>query len=181
MFEPIHAATYFARMQQQIDVEETRDALKQGIYACVQNVGLLAQQGMDQSEILTRVADIIRDRQKGDQLEASLSEPSPRRLRRPNSRRPPGEAGATEPGCVARARQRPVFRWAPPQVRPGSAPVADTICRCCLPVSGAAVNPSCPHPSAAGSRHKGEALPPPSGRASPALQVARSRFRFSHP
>ena len=86
------------QMQQQIDVEETRDALKQGIYAYVQSIGLLAQQGMDPSEILARVAEIIRDRQKGDQLEDIVVRAFAPKAPPPELEAAPGEAGATEPG-----------------------------------------------------------------------------------
>lgn len=53
------------QLQVQIDNEQTTDALKQGIFAYVQSVGILAQQGQDPAEVLTRAAKIISLREKG--------------------------------------------------------------------------------------------------------------------
>ncbi len=67
------------QIQTQIDNEQVTDALKQGVFAYVQSVGILAQQGQDPVQILTRVARIIGAREKGAPMhEAILSafEPS---------------------------------------------------------------------------------------------------------
>lgn len=53
------------QMQVEIDNEQTVDALKQGVFAYAQSVGLLAQQGQDPAEVLTRVARLIELRSKG--------------------------------------------------------------------------------------------------------------------
>ncbi len=53
------------QLQTQIDNEQVTDALKQGVFAYVQSVGILAQQGQDPVAILTRTARIITAREKG--------------------------------------------------------------------------------------------------------------------
>lgn len=74
------------QMQTEIDNEQVTDALKQGVFAYVQSVGLLAQQGQDPTQILSGVAKIIELRSKGKPFhEAVLEvftppEPSPEEL-----------------------------------------------------------------------------------------------------
>lgn len=53
------------QMQAQIDNEQVTDALKQGIFAMLSSVGIMAQQGMDPTEVLRRSAAIIEMREKG--------------------------------------------------------------------------------------------------------------------
>lgn len=70
------------QLQQQIDIEETNDALKQGLFAMLQAMGILAQQGMDPVLLLNQAAQVIESREKGKPLhEAILAafapEPSP--------------------------------------------------------------------------------------------------------
>lgn len=57
------------QLQQDVDVEETRDALKQGVFAMAQNLGAMIQNGMDPSQVLSQIATLIARRQKGDPLE----------------------------------------------------------------------------------------------------------------
>lgn len=60
------------QLQTQIDNEQVTDALKQGVFAYVQSVGILAQQGQDPVEILTRVARIIGNREKGAPMHEAI-------------------------------------------------------------------------------------------------------------
>jgi hypothetical protein len=60
------------QLQTQIDNEQVTDALKQGVFAYVQSVGVLAQQGQDPVEILTRVARIITAREKGSPMHEAI-------------------------------------------------------------------------------------------------------------
>lgn len=53
------------QMQQMVDAEETTDALKQGVFAMLSSMGILAQQGMDPTKLLMQTAQIIEDREKG--------------------------------------------------------------------------------------------------------------------
>lgn len=74
------------QLQTQIDNEQVTDALKQGVFAYVQSVGLLAQQGQDPMEVLTRVAKIISFREKGKPMHEAIleafepPEPTPEQL-----------------------------------------------------------------------------------------------------
>lgn len=61
------------QLQQNIDVEEMRDALKQGVLAYVQAIGPIAEQGGDPSVILQVLAQAVEGRQKGKSLETLLS------------------------------------------------------------------------------------------------------------
>lgn len=57
------------QLQQNVDAEELRDALKQGLLAYVQAMGPMAAQGQDPKDILTVLAEVIAGRQKGGALE----------------------------------------------------------------------------------------------------------------
>ena len=61
------------QLQQNIDVEELRDSLKQGVLAYVQAIGPIAEQGGDPSVILQVLATAVEGRQKGKSLESLLS------------------------------------------------------------------------------------------------------------
>ena len=61
------------QLQQNIDVEELRDALKQGVLAYVQAIGPIAEQGGDPSLILQVLASAVQGRQKGQPLEELLA------------------------------------------------------------------------------------------------------------
>lgn len=52
-------------LQAQIDNEEITDALKQGLFAQLSSIGIMAQQGMDPTQILRNAAAIISLREKG--------------------------------------------------------------------------------------------------------------------
>lgn len=52
-----------------VDVEETREALKQGVYAYVQAIPALAAQGIDPAEAVGKLAAIVKGLQAGDKIE----------------------------------------------------------------------------------------------------------------
>lgn len=52
-------------MQAQIDNEQVTDALKQGVFSMLASAGIMAQQGMDPTQVLSRAATIIDQREKG--------------------------------------------------------------------------------------------------------------------
>lgn len=54
------------QLQQQVDAEETTDALKQGVFSMLASMGILAQQGMDPTDLLRKTALIIQKREKGE-------------------------------------------------------------------------------------------------------------------
>lgn len=62
------------QMQTEIDNEQVTDALKQGVFAYVQSLGILAQQGQDPMEILTRTAKIVELREKGKPMHEAILE-----------------------------------------------------------------------------------------------------------
>lgn len=75
--------------EQKVDIEELREALKQAVAAYAQSIPALVQQGQDPSQILTRMAKIIADRQRGVAVEETIADvfaPEPP---------PPPEAGMT--------------------------------------------------------------------------------------
>lgn len=60
--------------EQRIEIEDLRDSLVQSVAAYAQSIPVLAQQGMDPSEPLMRITEIIKGRQKGKSLEDVISE-----------------------------------------------------------------------------------------------------------
>lgn len=69
-------------MQAQIDNEQVTDALKQGIFSMLASAGIMAQQGMDPTQVLAQAASIIDQREKGVPmheaiLKAFTPEPAP--------------------------------------------------------------------------------------------------------
>lgn len=71
------------QLQAQVDTEQVTDALKQGVFAMLSSAGILAQQGMDPTEVLVRAASIIGMREKGVPMHEAIlkafapPEPSP--------------------------------------------------------------------------------------------------------
>jgi hypothetical protein len=72
-------------LQAQIDNEQVTDALKQGVFGMLSSIGIMAQQGMDPTQILRNAAQIIALREKGvpvheailDTFQAPPPAPSP--------------------------------------------------------------------------------------------------------
>lgn len=95
------------QMQTEIDNEQVTDALKQGVFAYVQSVGILAQQGQDPMEILNRVAKIVDLRSKGKAMhEAILTafeppKPTPEQLAQEQAGSAPGGGGGLPMGLEA--------------------------------------------------------------------------------
>lgn len=55
--------------QRQIDVEATREALKQGFFQLISAIGPMAMQGQDPTQIVQLVAKVTKDRQDGKSIE----------------------------------------------------------------------------------------------------------------
>ncbi|UQA91644.1 hypothetical protein [Streptomyces halobius] len=88
-----------AQLQAEVDKEQTTDALKQGIFALLSSAGIMAQQGMDPTMILTKAASIIELREKMPMHEAILKAFQPEPQPEPASAAaPPGTPGAGEGG-----------------------------------------------------------------------------------
>lgn len=79
-------------MQAQIDNEQTTDALKQGLFSMLANSGVMAQQGIDPTDIMRKAAMVIEKREKGVPMHQAVLDafqPPPA---------PPGQAALAPPG-----------------------------------------------------------------------------------
>lgn len=70
------------QLNQSIDIEEMEDALKQGVYGAASQIAVMAQQGMDPTQMLQQIAKMVDARKKGKAmyeavLEAMTPEPQP--------------------------------------------------------------------------------------------------------
>jgi hypothetical protein len=65
--------------EQRVDIEEMRDSLRVAVAQYAQAIPAIAAQGQDPSQIVSRIAEVIKGRQKGKQLETIVQEvfPSP--------------------------------------------------------------------------------------------------------
>ena len=68
--------------EQRVDIEEMRDSLRVAVAQYAQAIPALAAQGQDPTQIISRIAEVIKGRQKGLQLEtiiekAFMPEPAP--------------------------------------------------------------------------------------------------------
>jgi hypothetical protein len=96
--------------ESKIEIENLRDALVASVAAYAQSIPMLAQQGMDPSEPLMRITEIIKGRQKGRALEDVISDSF--------APKPPPEAlnGAVSGGAASGVQSAP----GGPNVPPGS-------------------------------------------------------------
>lgn len=76
--------------QAKVQVEDTRDALMQGIYGYVQSIPAMAQQGMDPADAVQKVSEIVKGLQKGRSVEDIVSQVF---MPKPAPEAPPGEPG----------------------------------------------------------------------------------------
>jgi hypothetical protein len=83
-----------SQLQIQIDNEQITDALKQGLFAELSSIGIMAQQGMDPSQILRNGAQIISLREKGVPLHEAV-------LKTYQAPPPPPSPAAGGPGAPA--------------------------------------------------------------------------------
>jgi len=60
--------------EQRVDIEEMRDSLRVAMAQYAQAIPALAAQGQDPSQIVSRIAEVIKGRQKGKQLETIVDE-----------------------------------------------------------------------------------------------------------
>ena len=110
-----------AALQAEVDKEQTTDALKQGVFAMLASIGIMTQQGMDPTMILTKAAQLIELREKMPMHEAVLTafKPEPPA---PTSAEaaPPGAPGANEGGPGAPFGMNPATGM-PGGIAPGQA------------------------------------------------------------
>ena len=105
--------------EQRVDIEEMRDALRVSVAQYAQAIPALAAQGQDPSQIVSRIAEVIKGRQKGLALESIVEkvfapEPQPEMAIPPMGGPELPAAGA----APAPASQQP------PQEQAGTAPAA---------------------------------------------------------
>lgn len=91
-----------AMLQAEVDKEQTTDALKQGVFAMLASIGIMAQQGMDPTMILSKAAQLIELRERMPMHEAILTAFKPEPPAAPPTSAagaPPGTPGSeAEPG-----------------------------------------------------------------------------------
>lgn len=97
-----------AQLQAQVDTELIEDSLKQGVAALLSSIGVMAQQGMDPTQLLSQAAEIIKLREKYSLHEAVLRAFAPKEQEQGAGSEAPGE-----PGTPAAS--------GPPGVAPGQA------------------------------------------------------------
>jgi len=61
-------------LNQSIDIEEMEDALKQGVYGAASQISMMAQSGMDPTQLLLQIAQIVKDRKKGKAMYEAVLE-----------------------------------------------------------------------------------------------------------
>lgn len=95
-------------LQAEVDKEQTTDALKQGVFAMLASIGIMTQQGMDPTMLLTQAAQLIELRERMPMHEAVLTAFKPEPQPAPAPGAPPGGPEAALGG--------------PPGMPPGAAP-----------------------------------------------------------
>lgn len=99
-------------LQQQIDTEQFNDALKQAMFGMLGNLPVMAQQGMDPYEIISKVATVMQQRDKGVPLVDSMAKafepkPQPQTLGEAEAaQQPPGGPGGM-PAAPGQAEMGP--------------------------------------------------------------------------
>jgi hypothetical protein len=90
--------------EQRVDMEEMRDALKQAVAGYAQAIPVLAQNGQDPGDILSRLSEIILGRQKGEPIEEVVSRAfAPEEPPTPPGVEPTGEEAAGMVGAPGEA------------------------------------------------------------------------------
>lgn len=118
-----------AQLQEQIDIEQTSDALKQGIFGMLGQIGVMAQQGQDPVDILTKCAQIITLRQKGKSMaDAILESFQPQQPPPQAQQMPPGGMPSGGPQGAPQGMGGPMPQGGPAmgpgggQMQPGNQP-----------------------------------------------------------
>jgi len=106
--------------EQRVDIEEMRDALRVSVAQYAQAIPALAAQGQDPSLIVTRIAEVIKGRQKGLSLEAIVEKAF---APEPPPEMPPMAPGMEQQLPAAGAATAPASQQ-PPQEQAGMAPAA---------------------------------------------------------
>ena len=124
--------------EEKVETEELRDAIKQAIASYAQAIPALASQGQDPSEILSKLAQVITDRQKGTAIEVAVQKAfAPQPVPTPAESTPEAVSPAGQPGAEAAGggQQLPpglgesgrMQGVAPGQITPGGRPDMQTL------------------------------------------------------
>ena len=112
--------------EQRVDIEEMRDSLRIAIAQYAQAIPAIAAQGQDPTQIVTRLAEVIKGRQKGIALESIVEkifapEPAPEPMPAPAQPEAMMQPGAP---MTPAAGEAPGPASQQPQVQTGAAPAA---------------------------------------------------------
>lgn len=122
--------------EEKVETEELRDAIKQAIASYAQAIPALASQGQDPSSILTKLASVISQRQKGVAIEVAVEEAfKPEQQEAPESAAMQGAEGEMMPGMGMGGEELPpglaptgrMQGIAPGQIAPGGRPDVQTL------------------------------------------------------
>jgi len=114
-----------AQEDSKVDIEETRDALKQAVFGYAASLPQMVEQGQDPQAILVKLAMIIADRQKGVPIETAVSDAfAPPPPPPPGAGDPNGDPGseASDPGLPADGSGPAPGMGAPPGMGGGPLP-----------------------------------------------------------
>ena len=106
--------------EQRIDIEEMRDSLRVAVAQYAQAIPQLATQGQDPSTIITRIAEVIKGRQKGMQLETIVE----KAFAPPPVETPPEQPGMPGPQAPAAGVVPASAPQVPPSQNAGGTPAA---------------------------------------------------------
>lgn len=132
------------KLAERIDIEETVDALKQGLFAYAQAIPAMAQQGLDPSHAIQQIAGVISARQKGTEFHEAVlkafAPPPPQPAEESpemgtDQAGPPGAAPSSLPEGVA-----PGQAGLPPGGRPDLQMLMANLSATGKPVLGAGIN-----------------------------------------
>jgi hypothetical protein len=89
-------------LQAQVDNEQTVDALKQGVFSMLASMGIMAQQGMDPTQLLRQAAMLVELREKGTPMHEAIlkifeAPPAPSSAGASNQGTPGSEGGTGVP------------------------------------------------------------------------------------
>ena len=103
--------------EQRIDIEEMRDSLRVAVAQYAQAIPQLAAQGQDPSQVISRIAEVIQGRQKGQQLE-TIIEKAFAPVEQPQAPAMPGQPQVPAAGAA------PTTASQVPPAQSGAAPAA---------------------------------------------------------
>lgn len=108
-------------LQAQVDNEQVTDALKQGVFSMLSSAGILAQNGMDPTQIMRNAAKIITLREKGVPMHEAVLQTFETPPAPPSSQQAGGQSGPGGEGSAGPLMGQSALTGAPMGVAPGQA------------------------------------------------------------